>query len=113
MILLFKVLNFITIDRSRRSSRLSSAASEDQLSDLVEDAPSKQRKTEEKPSSPLPLAPTSPNTSQNEHDRSGGHDQSLLSRTGLLNTSEIDLSSPLNYGTPASSRIGSVAAGTP
>ena len=53
------------------------------------------------------------NTSQNEHDRSGGHDQSLLSRTGLLNTSEIDLSSPLNYGTPASSRIGSVAAGTP
>ena len=60
------------------------------------------------------MAPTSPmNTSQNEHDRSGGHDQSLLSRTGLLNTSEIDLSSPLNYGTPASSRIGSVAAGTP
>jgi len=99
--------------RSRRSSRLSSNLSEDQPSDPVE-APTKQRRTEDKPSSPLPMAPTSPmNTSQNEHDRSGGHDQSLLSRTGLLNTSEIDLSSPLNYGTPASSRIGSVAAGTP
>ena len=98
--------------RSRRSSRLSSNLSEDQPSDPVE-APTKQRRKEDIPSSPLPMAPTSPNTSQNEHDRSGGHDQSLLSRTGLLNTSEIDLSSPLNYGTPGSSRIGSVAAGTP
>ncbi|XP_066917179.1 DNA replication licensing factor mcm4-A-like [Clytia hemisphaerica] len=99
-------------ERSRRSSRLSSNLSEDQPSDPVE-APTKQRKTEDKPSSPLPLAPTSPNVSQNEHDRSGDHDRSLLSRTGLLNTSEIDLSSPLNYGTPASSRLGSMAVGTP
>lgn len=97
--------------RSRRSSRKGSTKSDDLSSEeQSKDAPPAQRRrvNNEGASSPLPLAPTSPNTSQQEHD------QSLQSRTGLLNTSEMDMeSSPLNYGTPASSRIGSVSRGTP
>lgn len=82
--------------------------------DLGSDPPpfSRRRVETEDVSSPLPFAPVSPNTSQGQHENI--QDQSLLSHTGLLNTSEVDLSSPMNYGTPGTpmSRIGSVR-GTP
>jgi len=60
-------------------------------------SPPSQRRRVDPTSSPLPLAPSSPfNTSHQER----------------LGSSEIDISSPLNYGTP-SSRLGSVVPGTP
>jgi len=103
--------------RSTRTSRSSSQSSrlDDEPSDDIVDAPPQQKRKieEDGPSSPLALAPTSPNTSQEQND-GDAQDTSFQSRTGLLNTSEvgIDPSSPLNYGTPGS-RMGSVASGRP
>ena len=81
------------------------------LSDDVSLQPPFQRRRidKEMPSSPLLEIPVSPRTPQQDH---GMFDTSMNSRTGLLNTSEVEpQSSPLNYGTP-SSRMGSVR-GTP
>ena len=68
-------------------------------------SPPSQRRRVEEPSSPLPLAPTSPSEGQHDQDRS---QFSSPQTRGGLETSEIDLSSPLNYATPSSR-----AAGTP
>ena len=99
----------IFIIESARSSRSSRRSRTDELSS--EDVPVGEQRTEAPPSQRRRVnedGASSPNTSQEQH-----HDQSLQSHTGLLNTSEMDMSSPLNYGTPASSRMGSVARGTP
>ncbi|XP_067052845.1 DNA replication licensing factor mcm4-A-like [Acropora muricata] len=90
-----------TSHRSTRSSRRGSRASSP-ISQPASSPPSQRRRVEE-PSSPLPLAPTSPSD--------GAQDRMQFSSPqtrGGLETSEIDLSSPLNYGTP-----GSRVAGTP
>lgn len=68
-------------------------------------SPPSQRRRVDEPSSPLPLAPTSPTDGPQDQDRS--QFSSPQTRRGL-ETSEIDLSSPLNYATPSSR-----AAGTP
>ena len=68
-------------------------------------SPPSQRRRVDEPSSPLPLAPTSPTEGLQDQDRS--QFSSPQTRRGL-ETSEIDLSSPLNYATPSSR-----AAGTP
>jgi len=100
--------------RPRQNTPQSAQISGDQPSDDLgsDPPPFSRRRVEEDVSSPLPFAPVSPNTSQGQHENI--QDQSLLSRTGLLNTSEVDLSSPMNYGTPGTpmSRLGSVR-GTP
>jgi len=94
-------------DTPQSSQEGTSALLDQPSSDLGGDPPPlTRRRVEGDVSSPLPFAPVSPNTS---HDNVG--DQSLLSRTGLLNTSEVDLTSPINYGTPMS-RVGSMR-GTP
>ncbi|KAJ8042333.1 DNA replication licensing factor mcm4-A [Holothuria leucospilota] len=68
--------------------------------------PQEDRPMDSSPSGPLPPMPSSP-PSGGSH---GAHDASLFSSPGVAKgTSEIDLSSPLNYGTPSSSRVG----GTP
>lgn len=90
-----------TSHRSTRSSRRGSRASSP-ISQPASSPPSQRRRVEE-PSSPLPLAPTSPSD--------GAQDRMQFSSPqtrGGLETSEIDLSSPLNYATP-----GSRVAGTP
>ncbi|XP_065064250.1 DNA replication licensing factor mcm4-A-like [Rhopilema esculentum] len=84
--------------RSRTDSPLSSerqGAEDDKGlgSNDVISPPSQRRKVNDS-SSPLPFAPSSPlNTSQQEADRTSVRG---------FNTSDIDLSSPLNYGTPSS-----------
>lgn len=90
-----------TSHRSARTSRRGSRASSP-MSQPVSSPPSQRRRVEE-PSSPLPLAPTSPSDGPQDHMQF-----SSPQMRGGLETSEIDLSSPLNYGTP-----GSRAAGTP
>lgn len=92
--------------RSTRSSRRGSRATSPE--GPSERSPPTQRARVDESSSPLPLAPTSPLTEQQDPDRSLGLFSSPTTRTGGFETSEIDLSSPLNYGTP-SSRL----AGTP
>jgi len=65
--------------------------------DNVISPPSQRRKIQDS-SSPLPFAPSSPMiTSQHDAERTSLHG---------FNTSEIDLSSPLNYGTPSSRATG-------
>ena len=66
-------------------------------------SPPAQRRRVEDMSSPIALAPTSPHEG----------DRSLFSSPPppRVGTSEIDLSSPLNYGTP-SSRIGGTPRGS-
>eukprot|EP00794_Sanderia_malayensis_P018855 gene18856-20755_t len=82
---------------SSTEKRTGRPADQEQSSDGIISPPSQRRKVNES-SSPLPLAPSSPlNTSQQDQPSIRG-----------FNTSEIDLSSPLVYGTP-SSRV----AGTP
>lgn len=90
-----------TSTRSTRSSRRGSRATSP-TAPPVSSPPSQRRRVDE-PSSPLPLAPTSP--SEGQQDRS---QFSSPQTRGGLETSEIDLSSPLNYATPSSR-----AAGTP
>ena len=66
------------------------------LNDVI--SPPSQRRKIHDSSSPLPFAPSSPmNTSQQDAERTSLHG---------FNTSEIDLSSPLNYGTPSSRATG-------
>ena len=89
-----------TSTRSTRSSRRGSQATSPTAPPVS--SPPTQRRRVDEPSSPLPLAPTSP--SEGPHDRS----QFSSPQTRGLETSEIDLSSPLNYATPSSR-----AAGTP
>ena len=72
-------------------------------------SPPSQRRRVDEPSSPLPLAPTSPSEGQPDPDQSGLF--SSPQTRGGLETSEIDLSSPLNYATP-SSRAGGTPAGS-
>lgn len=98
---------FSASGRSTRSSRKSSRGGSPEPIPEETNAvsPPSQRRRIDESSSPLPLAPTSPSGDQPDHDPSLF--SSPQQRTGM-ETSEIDLSSPLNYGTP-SSRI----AGTP
>lgn len=91
-----------------QSAQPGSVLSDQPSDDLGSDPPPfTRRRIDGDVSSPLPFAPISPNTSHENPQ-----DESLLSRTGLLNTSEVDLSSPMNYGTPMSRAGGSVR-GTP
>lgn len=92
-----------TSTRSTRSSRRGSRATSPTAAPAV--SPPSQRRRVEEPSSPLPLAPTSPTEGPQDQDRS---QFSSPQTRGGLETSEIDLSSPLNYATPSSR-----AAGTP
>jgi len=97
----------------QKTPQSSSQLSSDQPSPASDPPPSVRRRVHNDDiSSPLAFAPISPSSSQEEQQENVA-DQSLLSRTGLLNTSEVDLSSPMNYGTPIS-RAGSVRGiGTP
>lgn len=89
---------------SRRSTRSGSATSSPARP--AEASPPAARRRVGEASSPLPLAPTSPATDQNEPGPFSSPQQTPLA------TSEIDLSSPLIYGTP-SSRISNTPRGTP
>ena len=112
----FHLMYNLESTRSTRSSRSSQShmSDDDRSEDQPSDAPPSQKRkfTDDGESSPLPLAPISPNTSQEQREEDHRLDTSLQSRTGLLNTSDIDPSSPLNYGTPAS-RLSSNIRGTP
>lgn len=101
-----------TSTRSIRSNRRGSRASSPTAAPAV--SPPSQRRRVDEASSPLPLAPTSPSEGQPDPDRSGLF--SSPQTRGGPETSEIDLSSPLNYATPSSRAAGTPAgslAGTP
>ena len=89
---------------SSRQSNADAASSPAGAGD--EASPPASRRRVGETSSPLPLAPTSPATDQ--HEAGAGQ----FSSPQPMPASEIDLSSPLNYGTP-SSKIGNTPRGTP
>nr|QIC49964.1 DNA replication licensing factor MCM4 [Actinia equina] len=104
-----------TPSRSTRSSRKSSRAGSPEPipEEPTAVSPPSQRRRIDEASSPLPLAPTSPSVGQPDQDHSLF--SSPQQRAGV-ETSEIDLSSPLNYGTPSSRLAGTPRgsiAGTP
>ena len=90
-----------TSTRSTRSSRRGSRATSPSAAHA--ESPPPQRRRVDEPSSPLPLAPTSPSEGLQYQDRS---QFSSPQTRGGLETSEIDLSSPLNYATPSSRAVG-------